>query len=221
MFCIIQIHVHIAGFKSLKGNRFHLRIKLFAYWVFSVWIGLIKMSLKLCIRNFISIFIFSIIIRTLLDRIISQMNHFVYFFNIIVERRCPDISLSKPIQSHSSIHLGCQHKMTNIKFSSLVEHGPFNILLNNVGSLLLFFIFCVDNFVNFIKLIYNFDPIPSVSVLSWFDDPYISTWFVFLKLFVIAQKLRKCITFCSSFPDVKCQRNNIIHILSWKWIIIF
>lgn len=54
--------------------------------------------------------------------------------NVKLIRACSNITFSIPVSSSHPIKVGDEHIVTNIKLTIVVQHGPIDIHLNNIGT---------------------------------------------------------------------------------------
>lgn len=106
--------------------------------------------------------------------------------------RCSDVTLFEPISFKRPIDAADKHIVTNIKFSLIVQHWVFNILLKYKSSKLTVTIFlpAFEPDYDIIKTITNCYSIASICVLTWFNNPNISNclslFFLCLKMVVVS-----------------------------------
>lgn len=136
-------------------------------------ISLIKVSLEVCVSNFVSRLILPIKLGFFLNGVVRQMYNLVRkIVKIIFLAACPNIAFFIPISFYYSIDTCYKYIMPKIKFSTVVEKR-FQILLNDVSFLLSIFmnLSSSDQSGNFIKRS-DIYPVPSVCIFPRFNNPY-------------------------------------------------
>ena len=131
--------------------------------------------------HLISVLIFTIVLRILLDSIICQMNVLIIEIrNIELFTTCSNEAILIEITLKMSIYWRHKPIASEIEFTILDQERMIYILLNN-KSLFFDFSCCStlaawirDKWLNLGKARWNINTITSVCVLSWFNNPYIS-----------------------------------------------
>ena len=107
------------------------------------------------------------------------------------ETTCPQIPFLVPVSLQDAIDACKEHKVTDIKFSSVIEEGSSDVGLDYIGfGLPILMFFLLDEGWNITELS-QIDAIPSVGIFSWLDNPQL-----ILILFVFPQKLLELWIFC-------------------------
>ena len=108
----------------------HYNVSLYVYFFLRVGRG--KIFLKLPVGKLIASFVFTIIFAVFLDGIVHKVHIFICkivhtkFFGT-----CSYVAIAIEVSFHETIVGGDERKTPNIKFSTIIEQGVMNILLEN------------------------------------------------------------------------------------------
>lgn len=107
------------------------------------------------------------------------MNFAFKVVNIKLITSSPDVAFRIPISAHNTIHVRNHHVVANIEFSSVIEHGPINVKLDNVcfWSTIRMSIFLCQNIVHFVELINDCNTVSAIRQFTRFNYPNISHHF--------------------------------------------
>ena len=102
--------------------------------------------------------------------------------------RCSDITLLEPIRLKHSMNLTYHQIVPNIKLPSFVKKRSIDIQLNNKGflkAIIMCFLWFYD-WIEFVYLIDDSNPISSICKLTWLHNPNVSHWLWYsLSLFIL------------------------------------
>lgn len=153
-----------------------LRHKVPPYIYFQSWILVPEVLLEVLQRHFVAIFELSIVVTVLLYGIIGQMNKLVIqVVDVILLTTSSNVTILIEVTFQMTIDWS-QHSITpEVKFSLMYEQRIINVFLNDKSSIFgQWVIRCsLYDLLDLIHVGRHIDSIPSISVLSRFDDPYI------------------------------------------------
>ena len=144
---------------------------------------LVQVPLKLSIGEFVGFFKLPIILWVLLNGIVGEVGVEIFtVLYIVLKWGCSNIALIEPIAFEFAIDTGHEHEVTDIKLSSIVEEGFFNVFLKNEGMQFTIFtpFFPFQSDLHIVQWGADVDSFASVGELTWFKDPDVHEFFLLL-----------------------------------------
>ena len=165
-----------------------LYLKLFKdEWHILLLVLTLQIFIELIKREFVSFLKFSIILIFILNGIIGQVNsHLIKISHVKYSRGCPDISMFVPIcwkfyikDTFFAIIYQCyENEASNIEFSPLIKERISYVFLHDKADLLLFhkikYILQILHYYLDYNLVFTFNALAPIRILSWFNYPHIS-----------------------------------------------
>lgn len=184
---------------------------------------IIKIFLKIMKAKLISIFILSVFVTIDLNCIIGEMDKLIRrVIQLKLVATCPNISFIIPVPLDDAVEPYQEHIASDIKFALIIQERPVNIFLDD--ECFLFIVgtwnLSLNPLLNLIIVTMNGNPVPSIRVLSWFDNPQTTALRIIFHIFiVIISKLLPRLIIVSF--HMKSYRQIIKYVLPFPFIICF
>lgn len=132
----------------------------------------------------VSILKLSVVVRFLLNSIVCQMHKLVAnVVERVLSAACSDVAILVAVAFETAIDARQQSEAPEIELASVNEQRVVNILLNDESSVAIFFHGPANDRLNFLNRLDDCYTLPSVGVLSRFDDPRVLRRSVLLPYF--------------------------------------
>ena len=169
----------------------------------------IQVSLKIVYRQLVSILETPIVLRILLNGVVSQMNELVW--KVLYREllwACPEVAVSVEETLLETIYRGHHSIASNVKLSSINEKRFFNVLLNDQSAWGLSGELWSEDGLYLIQGIWYLNPTSSISILSGLNDPHVFAVFLPFQLSECVKELLVVTITAWSGSDMKCKGDS-------------